>query len=109
MSTLNRDQLRVIVCFAGIFGLLVQLFAQTFFGAEIGAGLTGTFGTLATLPIVDGAAERYLSKRDPGDPGDPPDGPSPPTRDPSSRTPTPRPPSDPPPDDFEVRFSVVAA
>lgn len=72
MSNLNRDQLRVVVCFAGIFGLFVQLIAQSFFGAEVGAGLTGTFGTLATLPVVDSAVERYSSKRGPTDPPDPP-------------------------------------
>lgn len=72
MSAFSRDQLRVIVCFAGIFGLFVQLIAQSFFGAEVGAGLTGTFGTLATLPVVDSAVERYSSKRGPTDPPDPP-------------------------------------
>lgn len=68
----------MIVCFAGIFGLFVQLIAQSFFGAEVGAGLTGTFGTLATLPVVDSAVERFSTKRGPNDP---PDDPPPPVPD----------------------------
>lgn len=72
MSRFSRDELRVVVCFAGIFGLIFQLIAQTLFGAEIGAGLTGTFGTLATLPVVDSAVERYSTKRGPADPPDDP-------------------------------------
>lgn len=108
MSTLNRDQLRVVVCFAGLFGLFVQLLAQTFFGAEVGAGLTGTFGTLATLPVVDGAVERYSAKRGPGPPDPPsPGGPSsgdlPPVR------PTTQQPNEPPPDEFTGSYSVAVA
>lgn len=73
MSNFTRDELRVIVCFAGIFGLFVQLLAQTIFGAEVAAGLTGTFGTLATLPVVDSAVEKFAGKRGPTDPPlDPP-------------------------------------
>lgn len=72
MNRFSRDELRVVVCFAGIFGLIFQLIAQTLFGAEIGAGLTGTFGTLATLPVVDSAVERYSTKRGPTDPPDDP-------------------------------------
>ena len=108
MSDLNRDQLRVVVCFAGIFGLFFQLVAETVFGASVGAGLTGTFGTLATLPVVDGAVERYTAKRDPGGP---PDGPTPPGGGGSTPTPTPtrlRQPAQ-PPDDSEIRLRAVAA
>ena len=103
MGAFSRDELRVIVCFAGIFGLFVQLIAQSFFGAEVGAGLTGTFGTLATLPVVDSAVERYSSKRGPGDP---PDGPS---RSVGDSTPTRQLRSEQRPDDSGIKFAVVAA
>ena len=103
MSNLNRDQLRVVVCFAGIFGLFFQLVAETVFGASVGAGLTGTFGTLATLPVVDGAVERYTAKRDPGEP---PDGPSPPG---GGFTPTRQLRSEQRPDDSDIRLWAVAA
>lgn len=72
MTKLKRDELRVIVCFAGIFGLFFQLLAQTFLGAEVGQGLTGSFVTLVTLAIADSAWEKFTGKRGPSDPGDPP-------------------------------------
>ena len=95
----------MIVCFAGIFGLFVQLIAQSFFGAEVGAGLTGTFGTLATLPVVDSAVEKFSTKRGPANPGDPPSPPPPTSQDPAA----PRPPDEQPHDSSGVRFSVVVA
>ena len=107
MSNLNRDQLRVVVCFAGLFGLFVQLLAQTFFGAEVGSGLTGTFGTLATLPVVDGAVERYTAKRGPGPPDPPQDGPS--SGSPPPAPPTTQQPTEPPPDEFTGNYSVAVA
>lgn len=68
MSNLKRDELRVIVCFAGIAGLFIQLLAQTFMNATVGQGLTGSFVTLVALSIGDAAWERYASKRGPSDP-----------------------------------------
>lgn len=78
MSKLKRDELRVIVCFAGIAGLFFQLIAQTVFGAVIGSGLTGSFVTLVTVAIGDAAWERYTTKRgtDPELPSSPPKEPS---------------------------------
>lgn len=105
MSNLDRDRLRVIVCFAGLFGLFFQLIAETVFGATIGGGLTGTFGTLATLPVVDSAVEKFSTKRGPADPGDPPSPPPPTSHDPAA----PRPPDEQPHDNSGVRFSVVVA
>ena len=108
MSNLDRDRLRVIVCFAGLFGLFFQLFAETVFGATIGAGLTGTFGTLATLPVVDSAVERYSSKRQgpPPDPSEPPSLPPPPTY--PEVTATQPPPSDPPQEHSRIESLAVA-
>lgn len=87
MSNLKRDELRVIVCFAGIAGLFIQLLAQTFLGATVGAGLTGSFVTLVSLAIGDAAWERYASKRGPSDPLPPDESPPGiPTRPPSDRS-----------------------
>lgn len=72
MDRFSRDELRVIVCFAGIAGLFFQLIAQTVFGADVSSGLTGGFITLSTLPVVDSAWEKFSSKRGPTDPPEPP-------------------------------------
>lgn len=72
MRNFSRDELRVVVCFAGIAGLFFQLLAQTVLGAEVGQGLTGAFVTLATLPLADAALEKFSSKRGPTDPPDSP-------------------------------------
>ena len=99
MGSLDRERLRVIVCFAGLFGLFFQLVAETVFGASIGAGLTGTFGTLATLPFVDSAVEKFSSKRGPTDP--PPGGPSQ-----SAGDSTPPPPEPPPTERRRERHDI---
>ena len=103
MSNLDRDRLRVIVCFAGLFGLFFQLIAETVFGASVGSGLTGTFGTLATLPWLDSAIERYSQKRGPADPPDPPSPPSP-----MSHDQAPPRPSDPPTERSRIESLAVA-
>lgn len=107
MGAFSRDQLRVIVCFAGIFGLFFQLVAETVFGASIGAGLTGTFGTLATLPFVDSAVEKFSSKRGPSDPDDPPSSQLPTS--PEIQQPTEPQQSAPHPERSDVSLLVVAA
>lgn len=74
MDRFRRDELLVIVCFAGVVGLFLQLAFQSL-GLPTKDVLTGAFITLATIPFVGAAAERWWSKRGPDDEDPPAPGP----------------------------------
>lgn len=67
----SRDELRVIVVFAGIAGLFFQLVGQTVFDATAGPSLTTAFVTIIGFAIGDAVWERYSAKRGPSDPPPP--------------------------------------
>lgn len=85
MSKFKRDELRVVVVFGCLGGLLVQLVAETFLGLTIGQGLTNSFVTLIVAAIADSAWEKFSEKRGPSD--------DPPSRPPSKELPSSRPPN----------------
>ena len=67
MDRFKLDELLVVICFAGISGLFLQLILSAV-GIDTPGGYTGAFVTLATAPVGIAAGSKVLSKRD-----DPPD------------------------------------